>query len=42
MSLLTTKRSLLAVDLSLPTTNVIIVDAILVVDGYLDKLCPNS
>ena len=32
----------LAVALSLPTTNVITVGAILVVDGYLDKLCPNS
>ena len=32
----------LAVALSLPTTNVITVGTILVVDGYLDKLCPNS
>ncbi len=31
----------LAVALSLPTTNVITVGIILVVDGYLDKLCPN-
>ena len=32
----------LAVALSLPTTNVITVGTILVVDGYLDKLCPDS
>jgi len=32
----------LAVALSLPTTNVITVATILVVDGYLDKLCPDS
>ncbi len=32
----------LAVVFSLPTTNVITVGAILVADGYLDKLCPNS
>ncbi len=32
----------LAVALSLPTTNVIMVGTILVVDGYLDKLCPDS
>jgi len=32
----------LAVALSLPTTNVITVGTILVVDGYLDKLCPEA
>lgn len=32
----------LAVALSLPTTNVLTVGTILVVDGYLDKLCPDS
>jgi hypothetical protein len=32
----------LAVALSLPTTNVITVATILVVDGYLDKLCPEA
>jgi hypothetical protein len=32
----------LAIVLSLPTTNVLTVSTILVVDGYLDKLCPDS
>lgn len=32
----------LAIALSLPTTNVVTVATILVVDGYLEKLCPNS
>ena len=32
----------LAVALSLPTTNVITVGTILVVDGYLDELCSGS
>jgi len=32
----------LAVALSLPTTNVITVGTILVVDGYLDELCSDS
>ncbi|HIE01845.1 MAG TPA: hypothetical protein EYP59_16435 [Thiotrichaceae bacterium] len=32
----------LAVALSLPTTNIITVGTILVVDGYLDKLCPET
>ena len=32
----------LAVALALPTTNVITVGTILVVDGYLDDLCPDS
>jgi len=32
----------LAIAFSLPTTNVLTVGTILVVDGYLDKLCPNS
>ena len=32
----------LAVALSLPTTNVLTIGTILVVDGYLDKLCPES
>ena len=32
----------LAVALSLPTTNILTVGTILVVDGYLDKLCPEA
>ena len=32
----------LAIALSLPTTNVLTVGTILVVDGYLEKLCPDS
>jgi hypothetical protein len=32
----------LAIALSLPTTNVLAVGTILVVDGYLEKLCPDS
>ena len=32
----------LAIAFSLPTTNVLTVGTILVVDGYLEKLCPDS
>ena len=32
----------LAIALALPTTNVITVGTILVVEGYLDELCPDS